>query len=256
MEWQELRGEIVAVTARVADLLRGMPAGDLPLARVEWSAAETGAHLVSLARRYRVMVRRMRRLPSSLAEDNQRALAEVPERDPRVLADLLTTEVDVLLDVLGPDGDRPTFYFACPHTSAGLGAIMLTELLVHGLDLARATGTPWPISRDQAAACVHGLVPAVIQFADAAKARAATGTYHLHVRGSHDWTIRIHGDGTAVERGRPLRADLHFSVEPVAFLLTSFGHLGRTRAALTGKLVAWGRKPWLAPRFVATFRET
>lgn len=256
MEWQELRGEIVAATARVGELLRAVPSGDLPLARVEWTAAETGAHLVSLTRRYRSMVRRLRRLPGSLAEDNRRALAEVPERDPSALADLLTAEVDVLLDVLGPDGNRPTWYFACPHTSAGLGAIMLTELLVHGLDLAQAAGRPWPISREQAAACVHGLVPAVIQFADAPAARAAAGTYHLHVRGSHDWTIRIDGDGAAVERGRPLRADLHFSVDPVAFLLTTFGHLGRTRAALTGRLVAWGRKPWLATRFAAAFRET
>ena len=256
MEWQELRGEIVATTTRVAELLRAVPAGDLPLARVDWSAAETGAHLVSLARRYRTMVRRSRRLPDSLAEDNRQALAEVGERDPKALADLLTAEVGVLLDVLGPDGDRPAWYFACPHTSAGLGAIMLTELLMHGLDLARATGRPWPLGRDQAAACVHGLVPAVIQFADATTARAATGTYHLHVRGSHDWTIRIHDDVTTVERGRPLRADLHFSADPVAFLLTSFGHLGRTRAALTGRLVAWGRKPWLAGRFAATFRET
>ncbi|MFI7678993.1 maleylpyruvate isomerase N-terminal domain-containing protein [Actinophytocola sp. NPDC049390] len=147
MEWQELRGEIVATTTRVGELLRAVPTGDLPLARVDWSAAETGAHLVSVARRYRGMVRRSRRLPDSLAEDNRRALAEVPERDPGALADLLTSEVGVLLDVLGPDGDRPTWYFACPHTSAGLGAIMLTELLMHGLDLAQATGRPCPSPR-------------------------------------------------------------------------------------------------------------
>lgn len=255
MEWQELRGEIVATAARVGGLLRAAPAGDLPLARVDWTAAETVAHLVSLARRYRGMVRRSRRLPDSLAEDNRLALAEVRERDLEALADLLAAEITELLDVLGPDGDRPAWYFACPHTSAGLGAIMLTELLMHGLDLARATGRPWPISGAVAAACVHGLVPAVVQFADTS-ARSADGVYHLHVRGSHDWTIRIDGDGTTVERGRPLRADLHFSVDPTAFLLTSFGHLGRTRAALTGKLVAWGRKPWLATRFAAAFRET
>jgi len=38
--------------------------------------------------------------------------------------------------------------------------------------------------------------------------------------------------------------------------MNSFGQLGRTRALLTGRLVTWGRKPWLASRFGAAFHET
>jgi len=252
MEWPQLRREIVTATARVCELLCLVPAGDLPLARVSWSAAETGAHLVSLPRRYRPMVSGPRPLPESLARDNEQALAAVPERDPRVLADLLATEVAELLDVLGTDGQRPAWYFTVPHTTAGLGAVLLTELLVHGLDLARATRRPWPITRPQATACIGGVLPAVAAVADP----VAVGTYHLHVRGGEDWTIDIRDGAVTVAPGRPPRADLHFSVDPVAFLLNAYGHLGRTRALLTGRLVAWGRKPWLAGRFAAAFRET
>lgn len=46
MEWPDLCGEIVTVTARVGDLLGP---GDLLLARVSRTAAQTGAYLVSLS---------------------------------------------------------------------------------------------------------------------------------------------------------------------------------------------------------------
>jgi uncharacterized protein (TIGR03083 family) len=256
MEWPQLRDEIIATTAKVGNLLSALPAGDRPLARVRWSVAETGAHLVSLPRRYRRMIGAPRPFPASLARDNQHELAAVPERDPRALAGLLTAEVGELLDALGPDGRRPVWYFSVAHTAAGIGGIMLTELLVHGLDLARAAGRPWPITRPQAAACLRGVLPAVVGFTDPAAARAATGTYHLHLRGGRDWTIRIQDAAVNVEPGRPPRADLHFSADPVAFLLNSYGHLGRTRALLTGRMIAWGRRPWLAERFGRTFRET
>ncbi|HEV2780997.1 MAG TPA: maleylpyruvate isomerase N-terminal domain-containing protein [Actinophytocola sp.] len=256
MEWPQLRAEISATTGRVGELLRRVPAPDLPLARVSWTAAETGAHLVTLARRYRRMAQAPQPLPASLAEDNQQALDALPERDPDTVADLLTADVTTLLDTLGTDGRHRAWYFTLPHTAAGLGAIMLTELLMHGLDLARALRQPWPITRPQAAICLHGVLPALVLLVEPAAARTATGTYHLRLRGSADWTIRIHDATATVEPGRPGRADLHLSADPVAFLLHSYGHLGRTRILLTGRLIAWGRRPWLAPRLDKTFTET
>lgn len=256
MDWPRLREEIVTGTAKVCRLLRALPTGDLPLARVSWTAAETGAHLVTLARRYGQMAQAPQPLPASLAQDNQLALDALPQRDPHALADLLTADVATLLDTLGSAGDRRVWYFTLPHTAYGLGAILLTELLMHGRDLARAIRQPWPVTRPQAATCLRGVLPALVLLVDPAAARAATGSYHLHLRGSHDWTIRIH-DGTAtVEPGRPARADLHLSADPVAFLLHAYGHLGRTRVVLTGRIIAWGRRPWLARHFTKAFTET
>ena len=42
--------------------------------------------------------------------------------------------------------------------------------------------------------------------------------------------------------------DCHLSADPTAFLLVMYGRQGPLRPALTGKVVAWGRKPWLAFR--------
>lgn len=248
--------ETAAAAGRVADLLRALPRGDLPLRRVTWTAAEVGAHLVSLPRRYRRMIDGALPVPESLAADNERELATVPERDPAALAALLPAEVAALLDDLGPDGDRRVHYFTQPHTAAGLAGIMLGELLMHGWDLATATGRDWPIPRDLAAAALRGILPAIVVAVDPAVAAAATGVYHLHLRGADHWTFRVSDGTVTVLTGRPDRADLRLSADPSVFLRSGYGLVSSARAALTGGVIAYGRKPWLATKFSRLFAET
>jgi hypothetical protein len=194
--------------------------------------------------------------PASLSAENQREVAAVSERDPGALGDLLEVEVAALLDVFGDDGEQPARYFTVDHTVAGVGAILLSELLLHGLDLARACGRSWPITRAQALACLGGILPAIVVAVDVDAAPKATGTYHLHLRGGEDWTVRVHEGAVSVERGRPRQADLHLSADPVMFLLNAYGLTSRTRALLSGSIICWGRRPWLALRFDRLFSET
>ena len=44
--------------------------------------------------------------------------------------------------------------------------------------------------------------------------------------------------------------DCHVSADPVALLLVSYGRRSQWVPVLTGKLLAWGRKPWLGLRLV------
>ncbi|HEY0639128.1 MAG TPA: hypothetical protein VGD67_15870 [Pseudonocardiaceae bacterium] len=254
MNWERLREEIREAAAAVAGMLRDLP-GDARLGRVDWSAAETGAHLVSLAPRYRELTRGPRPVPPSISAENAAALRAVLDGGGAPLADRLEAEVAALLDELGPDGGRRAWYFTVPHTSAGLGGVMLAELLLHGKDLATAAGRPWTITREQAVAGLSGVLPAMVVVADPARARAAAGTYHLRLRPADDWTIRV-GDAVTVERGRPARADLHLSADPLGFLYSGYGFVSPVRAALTGQVIAWGRRPWLAPRIGTLFTET
>jgi len=256
MDWLQLRDEIIATTAKVGDQLRALPDGDLRLSRVTWSASELGAHLVSLPRRYRRMVTAPQPFPVSVAADNQRELDLVAERDPARLADLLRVEVAGRLDAYGDDGARQVWYFTVEHTVAGLGGIMLTELLVHGGDLADARREPWSITRTQAVARLRGILPAIVLLVNEQVAATATGTYHVHLRGGDDWTVRVYDGAVKVARGRPHRADLYLSADPVTFLRNAYGLIGNTRAALSGGVIAWGRRPWLATRFARLFVET
>ncbi len=256
MDWPQLREEIMTTTAKVSALLRAPPDADVALSRVSWSAAELGAHLVSLARRYRRLAQAPTPFPASLSAENHRELAAVSERDSSALADLLEVEVAALLEAFGEDGKRLVWYFTVPHTVAGVGATLLGELLLHGLDLARANQRSWPITRAQALACLRGILPAIVLAVDADAASKATGTYHLHLRGGEDWTVHVHEGAVRVEYGRPRQADLHLSADPVVFLLNAYGLISRTRALLSGSILCWGRRPWLAMRFDRLFTET
>ena len=42
----------------------------------------------------------------------------------------------------------------------------------------------------------------------------------------------------------------------MTFLRNGYGFVGRARAALTGGVVVWGRRPWLAGRLGSLFVET
>jgi len=255
MEWAQLRAELLAAASRVGSLLRAAPAGDVPVPGLSWSVGQVGAHLVSVARRYDRMLGGMP-FPESLSALNEADLVAVGTLDPAELADLLEAETSNLLERLGEDGDQPVPFFGMRHTALGVGGILLGELLLHGLDLARALGRPWRIRSDQAMAVTRGLLPTLPNFLASGASERGAGAYHLHLRGGDDWTIRVTGDGATVQRGRPARADVHISAEPVTNLLLGYGRTSRWRAVLTGSVVAWGRKPWLAARFATLFAET
>jgi uncharacterized protein (TIGR03083 family) len=256
VEWGRLRDELSTTASRVGALLRSSPRGDAPVPGLAWSVGDVGAHLVTLPRRYTRMLTGGVPFPGSLSALNAHELAAVGTKNPEELADLLESETDDLLGRLGDDGGRPVPFFGMEHTVAGVGGILLGELLVHGLDLARALRRPWDITPGQAAAVAAGLLPTLPQFLVPGTAARAAGVYHLRLRGSDDWVIRVAGGEATVEQGRPDRADVHISAEPVTNMLVAYGRTPRWRAALTGSIVAWGRKPWLAVRFGSLFAET
>jgi hypothetical protein len=61
-------------------------------------------------------------------------------------------------------------------------------------------------------------------------------------------------DGTATidPPGQP-RIDCHIAGTPLALLLVGYGRISQWQAIGTGRLIAWGRKPWLGFRFVHLF---
>lgn len=256
MDWPDLRADVGSSVSRVADLLRAAPHGDATVPGLAWSVSELGAHLVSLPRRYRRMLRGGIPFPESLSAINEAELREIGSTEPRELASLLETGTDELVADLGHDGGRAVPFFGMPHTAAGLAGILLGELLIHGLDLARALERPWRIRPCQAIAITRGLLPSLPYLISPVAAARASGAYHLHLRGGDHWSIHASEVGVTVERSRPPRADLHISAEPVTNLLVGYRRIPRWSAVLKGRIVAWGRKPWFAARFDSLLQET
>ena len=263
MHYGQLRDEARDAAVAVADLLRTAPDGDQHVPGLEWTIADVGGHLVTVARRSMDVARGEPfswdpgdDTHASMAAFNDSELVELGERDPVKLAGLLEDDGDALLEAYGRDGERIVRWPTDERRVQDSVGLWLGELLIHGLDIARALGRAWPIRREQAAAVIDGLVPVLPAFANREEARAAVGTYHVHVRGGGDYTIRASPDGTVTaERGEPGRADLHISANPVAYLLVGYGRVSHWTAIAKGQIAARGRKPWLALKFADLFHR-
>jgi hypothetical protein len=133
--------------------------------------------------------------------------------------------------------------------------ILVGELLVHGYDIARALGRPWRIQPGQARVAIAGVTAAMPLAVDTEVARGVQLSYEVRVRGGPRFVCRFEGGALRVERptGRPV--DLCMSVDPVAYLLVSYGRIGQWGPMLRGKTLVWGRKPWAAMQIKRLYRS-
>ena len=97
----------------------------------------------------------------------------------------------------------------------------------------------------EARAAVDAIMRTTPVFIDAGKARAQPdGVYHVRFKGGQSYTWTKAGPVLEVTVGKPAKADAHLVADPTMFLLSSLGRVSQVRAGLSGKMVAYGRKPW------------
>ena len=129
-----------------------------PVAGLDWDVGETIAHVLTVVRRG-FADRRRSTTAGETAALNETCLEETPERDPRVLAELLRADVHTALDVVFPkipsDREFP-FHGGVTTTMTPALHVVLGEFVIHGYDVARAVGRPWPIADREAMLLVPG----------------------------------------------------------------------------------------------------
>jgi hypothetical protein len=134
--------------------------------------------------------------------------------------------------------------------SEGAG-IYLGELCIHSLDLSRLLGERYRLDRQDAIFVINGLVPIIPLFADPKTASNFTGSFELRLRKGP--SVLIAFDQGAVTAGPKdgRSADCVINADPAAFLLVGYGRTSQWGPIMRGKLLAGGRKPWLALRFAS-----
>jgi hypothetical protein len=203
-------------------------------------------------------------LPGGAAAFNARNLTGDPERNPRVLAERVEASVAQLLEVMEPlRGDEQVAWLGgLVLPASALPCHLLGELLVHGHDVARAEGRPWPMEPVESALGFGFLMDAIRLSPEPMRrayvheeARATKATFELRVRGGRTYVLVFdRGSLTVVDPPR-LGVDCRVSLAPAAALLTAFGRTTVARTVLTGAAFAWGRKPWLAPKLPRLLRN-
>ncbi len=268
MELAEVRSAIARVGGQVNELIRSMPRTDQRIPDSAWTVGDTAAHLVVVFRAFTDAIEgRLEywddrygegdvRTWARLAEGNARTLSEVAGRDdPRVLARELRHGVHVFLAATAdrsPDSTIRTPWYGEGRTRV-LGCMMclvLGELVIHGFDIARGLRRPWPIDPNHARRIIGGvfthMIPLVVNPETTKGLRAS---YQIDVKGGPRFIVRF-DDGTAtVEPAGSRSVDCHLVGDPVTMLLFGYGRIGQWGKIASGKLRAWGRKPWLGLSF-------
>ena len=240
--------EVRSAKAAFVSQLRSGVDGTSEVPNLQWSVAGLAAHVASLPKWWNDQHENAD--ASFVQPDDFAALsienrAHITEEQPGALADLIDDEFDRYLTQVGElDSQRSNYGMA--FTWRQMLAIALSELIVHGRDLAAATGSPIPtMTKTQGHEIAEATILLAPAFVDPTRAKAQpNGTYHVKMRGgkSYAWELM---DGTLTATiGKPARSDATMNAEPVTFVLSSLGRMSDARAALTGGVVAYGAKPW------------
>ena len=250
---RDTAGEIAALLRRDADMGLAVPGS-------QWSLAEAAAHLAQAGELMADIAAGRARswgdgTPQSLAAANERALAGFGERRAEPLAAMIVAQADAYLRAW--DGGDAKATVVTPLGPMGLdvlGSYLLTHMLGHGYDLARALGRPHMIDRARVELTLPFLITVMPRVTDTARTAGLSARYAIRLWGGARFGVIVADGAVAVGSRPPARPDCTILTEPVTFLLMALGRRDQWSALAQGRVLAWGRKPWLAPRFPALFK--
>ncbi|MCX5372621.1 maleylpyruvate isomerase family mycothiol-dependent enzyme [Streptomyces sp. NBC_00015] len=248
----------------IATLLKSASGTAAPIPESEWTVGEAAAHLALANELMADLAAGHERpygggTPQSLAAANAQALATFGQRGAQPLAAMITEQADVFLDAVDrvardeSAAGAPLVTPLGPMDRRVLASYLLTHMLGHGYDLARALKRPHMIDRDRVGLCMPFMLSVMPRVVDTDAIAHLAVRYAIRIRGGAAFGVSL-GDGAVdVSPTPPERPDCTILIEPVTFLLIALGRRNPWRAIGQGQVLAWGRKPWLAPRFPTLF---
>ncbi|MER6652170.1 maleylpyruvate isomerase family mycothiol-dependent enzyme [Streptomyces sp. NPDC000971] len=248
-----------ATAEEIAQLLRRAPDTGAAVPGLVWTVGELAAHLAQANELMAdVAAGRPRRhgdgTPEGIAAANEQALDAFAERRADPLAAMIVTRTEAYLEAVASHPAEETLPTPMgPMNRVVLGSYLLTHMLGHGFDLARALKRPHMVDRARARLTLPFLVEAMPRVTDAAATAGLNARYAVRLWGGGRFGVTF-TDGTAtVGHAFPDRPDCTISIEPVTFLLMALGRHSPAGAMARGRVLAWGRRPWLGPRFPEYF---
>lgn len=270
-DFEAARAILPAMVDRLTALIASVPDPSAASPCVPWSVGDVAAHLSLAYLGYSSaaagdfgawigVIPDVADPIARLKEMNTQTLEMVSAAERASLGPVLAERLQVLLDAT--EGRDPAELREAPWFGEGvripLGTVtglLLSESMLHGLDIARGSGQAWPIDKRLARLVVSLVFPAMMPLmVNQATASGLSGRMRFHVRGGIDIAVTVADGQITVER-EPVggKTDCHISLDPVAFLLTASGRASHNKAIAAGKMIPYGRKPWLAPACAELF---
>jgi uncharacterized protein (TIGR03083 family) len=271
---QQLCQALETETRQVASLLRAGGDARSPVPGLRWTALEVAAHLSVVLHGFSASLLREplhlalpaarsgQTMPQFLAEANESTLrtsaaatladaADAIDAGARRMVEALTRHDDLRVDLPTP------WYGPGRSRSVGtLGALAVSETLVHGHDLACALGGDRRVNeasaRVAAATVMSQMLPLLL---DPGLPDGFAARFLIQVRGSQAFVLHVAERQAWSTPPGDHDVDCRLTLSPAAALLVGFRRLPIWRAAATGRAVAVGRRPWLAWQFGSAFQS-
>jgi hypothetical protein len=247
-----IRESLDTTFPRLLATLRAAPTGSAPVKGMLWSVGELGAHIAQTVDVFTEAVNGKvtaygERGDFSRAVD-QRLVDELPERDPARLADLTEARYAEFRRAISDRPDDHVLQRIQNYTVAGINAVWVIDLNIHGYQLGEATGRPFAVDNEALRLALRTVLPFA---ANPVAMRGLHATFALHVRGTEApivYSIRDGALSVETERDTSTSVDCHIWIDPIAFLLVTLGVMPQWQAILSLKMRAWGRRPWLSAK--------
>ncbi|MFF5970131.1 maleylpyruvate isomerase N-terminal domain-containing protein [Streptomyces sp. NPDC012769] len=266
-EHARTRAALGGAMRRLVRLLRDVPDLDAASGVPVWSVGDVGAHLVAAYLAYGsafgdepvewdgLLPPDEGPLAERVAAVNATSIALFQGADRARLGDFVAERGETFLRATGhlaPDTPVATPWLG-PKVALPLSAatgMLLSESLVHGLDIARGAGLPWSIPPEEARLVIGQAMPSVMPLAlDTKRAQGVSIAFDVTVKGGPRLAVVVDDGAATVTRDAPPRAyDCRIVAAPTAFLLVSFRRTPLWKEIARGRMRAGGRKPWLATR--------
>jgi uncharacterized protein (TIGR03083 family) len=276
-----VRQALEQASERAAALIRDSAPLDGPVPGLEWTKAELVGHLCAICEAFATTLRGEDlvarfgtefvgsygsgpTLRDAIADVNAKVVTYAAFPTPAAAADALTSGAASLLAAFGTHPDlsalRPAPWYG-PEVALPAGnllALAVSELLVHGYDLARAVGAglrPSADTRGSAAAVTAAVMSEMLpRMLDERSAKGFTGSFEIRVRGGERFVLRI-ADGRAWSEAATGRdSDCVLTLSAYDALLMGYSRVPVWRAIALGKAWSYGRRPWLGLRFHNLFQ--
>jgi hypothetical protein len=257
----QARAALRDIVPSLITLVRSIPDADSASVGT-WTVGDVAAHL-SHVFRFDTDAVAGRPVPEAIvttagmAEVNAKMLAADGERNPAVLADRIGTLANEFDDVASRSRAATVDWLQGARLPpSAVACHLLEECLIHGHDIAKVTGRPWPIQRHHALLAVEGAALPLIAslpptaFLNQEKAGSFRASFELRLRGGGRTLLVFDRGSLRIGAGCARDVDAHISADPHALMLVFIGRQGIRRPLLGGKLTAWGRRPWKVARML------
>lgn len=274
LRWTFVRDALAAASHRFTEVLRAVPNTDAR-AIGGWTVGDTAAHVRVVAlinslvatgapppAGFEDIAESASRATMSMvsSEINRRSLEWEQRRDPRLLADVIESELDHLLETTRGSKGAETVHWlgGLPIPRTAVFAHMLSELLVHGHDIATAGRIEYEIPSSDALLYFECFLADVVRnapsvgFLDGGLSDVGDVRWQLRLRGGQPLQFE-YLDG-ALSIGVSAPPDVRMSADPAAMLLVLYNRISPAAPLLRGRMFIWGRRPWRLQRVTKVLR--